>query len=151
MASVDTKRIRRIFFKRLYKRGIIKVVAVSKTVANSLYLLYGIEAELIYNGIDLSNFQYQKKENKSFEIIHIGRFVPVKNHSYLIEEFAKLASVKPKVKLNLIGDGPTKPKITKRVKKLGISKYVKFISSKNEIQNNLQKASVFELPSDYEG
>ncbi|NLD25779.1 MAG: glycosyltransferase [Acholeplasmataceae bacterium] len=151
MASIDTKFIRRLYLKRPYQKEIIKAVAVSKTVSDSIYMLYRVQPFLIPNGIDLNRYTSKKSGADNLKIIHIGRFVPVKNHSYLVKEFSKLVAVNRKVKLILIGDGPTKRRIVRLVKKAGIARNVRFISFTNEVDKYLREAGIFVLPSLYEG
>jgi glycosyltransferase involved in cell wall biosynthesis len=151
MAPIDTKIIRRLYLKKLYKKEIIKAVAVSKAVADSFYLLYATHPFLISNGIDLNRFSDQKTSSDKLKIIHVGRYVPVKNHAYLVREFAKLVAVNRKVKLILIGDGPMKRKIARLVKKSGIARNVRFISFTSEVDRYLREAGIFVLPSLYEG
>lgn len=151
LADADTKKLRRLIYRPLYKKGVILPVAVSKEVEASIIRLYGINGNVIPNGVNLEKFKYIPDDKQEFVILHVGRFIPLKNHKYLINEYAKFSKGKKNTRLILIGSGPLKKKIKKLVRKLEISKSVKFIDSTPKIERFMQEASVFVLPSKYEG
>lgn len=151
LADYDVKPFRRLFYRPLYKQGTILPVAVSKEVEDSFHALYGIHARTIPNGIDLERFRYIPEAKEDFQVLHVGRFVPLKNHRYLLQEFAKFSKVRKEAKLILIGSGPLKKKMKKFARKLEISKQVKFIDRTENVEKFMQEACVFVLPSLHEG
>jgi len=151
-ARIDTKFLRRILFKSLYENKKIKLVAVSETVKKSILELYnGTDISVVCNGINLSMFSITKHIGDEMNICHVGRFVPVKNHEYLIYEFEKLINDRPYVKLILVGDGPLKNKMINLVKKLNLCKNVIFVGYTNNVSYYLRQSKIFVLPSIYEG
>jgi glycosyltransferase involved in cell wall biosynthesis len=150
-ADVDLKRIRRIFFRPLLRNGSILPVVVSSEVGNSLKQIFGVKGYLIENGVDLERFKYLPEEKELFKIIHVGSFTPVKNHQFLIKEFARFAKERKNTRLILIGDGPLKKRITRMARKLEIAKQISFIKNTDKVEKYLQEACVFVLPSHYEG
>lgn len=117
----------------------------------SLLRLYGIQGRLIPNGVNLEKFRYLPQKKNSFQVLHVGRFVPLKNHRYLLKEFAKFANKKKDVKLILIGSGPLKKKMKRFARKLEIVKQVEFIDHAENVEEYMREACVFVLPSRYEG
>lgn len=153
IARIDCKFFRRIFFRKLYNKKVIKLVAVSDRVYQSLIKLYqDVDVELIYNGINLDNFQFKRKVlDDQINICHIGRFAKVKNHHYIITEFANLMKRYQSVFLYLVGDGKFKKRIKQLVARLDISERVKFCGYAQDVTTYLKKSHIFWLPSLYEG
>ena len=87
------------------------VVCISKYVKNHLLQL-GIDESklhLIYNGIFLDIFnKYNLDNNKKIIIGTIGRLDKQKGIDILLNAFKNIQRINPKVKLEIIGDGPLK-------------------------------------------
>lgn len=135
--------------------GVIPV-ALSPEVRKSVGEVYGLSENVIpaiYNGIDLSRCIPKEKYEKGakFTILHIGRFMEVKNHEILIRAFAKLASKYNDVRLQLIGEGKLFCKMKELVENLHIADKVEFVGSQPDVYTYLHNASIFCLPSKYEG
>ena len=83
------------------------------------------KVEIINNAVNLNRFKYdtdlrnkvrkELKINDEFVVGHIGRFVTVKNHEFIIEMFNEFQKNRPASKLLLIGDGEGMEKIKKLV------------------------------------
>lgn len=90
---------------------------------------------------------------QGFNIVYVGRLTRVKGVLTLIEAFAEIAKAIPEARLILVGDGPLRPDIEKRVRELGLENKVLitgFIPN-SQIPKILKGASVFVLPSYAEG
>lgn len=92
--------------------------------------------------------------NDVFRIVSVGRFVPLKGFDLAIRSFAifyKTLSpdLQHKLKLTLLGAGPSKALLHKIVRQEGIDSVVEFIEwmPKNEVKNVYGSASVFFFPS----
>lgn len=59
-------------------------------------------------------------------LIWVGRMVPVKNLNLLIDAIHVLIKDRPKIKLHLIGDGPSRGTLQSRVEEEGLSGSVRF-------------------------
>src|SRR5262249_13265829 len=57
----------------------------------------------------------------AFVIGHAGRFVPQKNHSFLLRIFAEVARREPAAILLLLGTGPLREAIAREARELGIA------------------------------
>ena len=119
------------------------------------------EVEVIYNGIDLEAYRYDKQlsvnmkksfgvENK-IVIGHIGRFNQQKNHDFLIDIFYEYHKTHSDAVLILIGKGELEKAIRSKVSRLGLDNDVKFFGVRDDIPKILQAMDVFVFPSLYEG
>lgn len=116
---------------------------------------------VINNGVALSKFKFDKAKRQqvreslgledSFVCGHVGRFVPVKNHTFLIDVFKNLLQKKADAKLLLIGNGDLKDEIKDRVNKMGLEDKILFLDGTNGIGALMQAMDVFLLPSKFEG
>ncbi len=117
--------------------------------------------EVIINGVDTVCFSAQKKnesirkelgiDNKDIVIGTVGRLVPVKNHSMLIEAFAIISRRYSNIKLVLVGDGPLKSELIKLSDSLEISSNVVFTGRRDDIPEILRCMDIFVLSSHSEG
>jgi len=90
---------------------------------------------------------------QGFNIIYVGRLYREKGILTLVEAFAEVVKAIPEAKLILVGDGPLRPHIEKRIRELNLENKVLitgFIPN-SRIPQTLEKASVFVLPSYAEG
>jgi glycosyltransferase involved in cell wall biosynthesis len=83
----------------------------------------------------------------------IGGLRPEKNVEILVKAFGELVKEKPtlKVKLVIIGDGPTKPILEKYVKEYNIDNYTLFLGYIPNAHKFLHIIDIFVLPSLSEG
>ena len=88
----------------------------------------------------------------AFVLGHVGRFVPEKNHGFLIEIAAEVCRRVPEAHLLLVGDGPLRPAMEEKLVALGLSKRVTFTGLRQDVPKLLQGAiDIFLFPSLYEG
>ena len=116
---------------------------------------------VVNNGIRLDRFGFnpQKREKMradlglqdAFVIGNVGRFVPVKNHEFLISVFEEIRKEKPYAKLLLCGDGELRESIEMLVAEKGLKDEVIFTGNVTNVEDYLQAMDVFLLPSKYEG
>lgn len=138
--------------------------ACSKSAAKWLYpskQYKNHNFKIIKNGVDLNQFCFNKKsrvlkrkeigiENK-FVIGHVGRFMPVKNHMFLIDIFENINKKIENTVLLLVGDGEIKKEVENKVEKLGLKDKVVFTGVRKDIPGLLNAMDVFVMPSIYEG
>lgn len=82
---------------------------------------------------------------------HVGRFLPQKNHKFLVEIFKQISKELPYVKLWLIGEGELQSEVAAWVEKEGLEDKVQFWGVTSHVQDYLQAMDVFLFPSLYEG
>lgn len=125
--------------------------------------MFGLEEYLIFNnGIDLEKFKYNQAsrqqirsglniKNDTIVIGLIAAFLPVKNHSFLIEIFSEIIKQKKNYKLVLIGIGPTQDKIKHKVKELNIEEKVLFLGKRTDVDKIYSALDIYLMPSISEG
>ena len=126
--------------------------------------LFGRNAEfwVMSNAIELHTFSFSPEkrsvirkelglEENDFLVLHIGRFAKQKNHSFLIEIFNELLSMRPNTYLLLAGDGPLVPAIKEQLNLLGIEQKAHFLGQRSDVDSLYSAADCFCLPSLYEG
>lgn len=120
------------------------------------------KVKIINNAINLAKFEFNENERlllrqqinidyNDFVIGHVGRFVYVKNHNFLIDVFDKFHKIHNNSKLFLIGDGPLKKDIEQKVISLGISDSVIFGGMRNNVSDLYSVMDLLLLPSFSEG
>lgn len=140
----------------MYQRCGVVPVALSSEVKKSIGEVYGLQESIIpvvYNGIDLSKCirKNDYEANGVFTIVHVGRFMKVKNHKTLIRAFAGFAEKKENVRLQLLGEGELLDEMKNYAEKLEVADKVEFLGLQSNVYPYLNKADVFCLPSEYEG
>lgn len=84
-------------------------------------------------------------------ILHIGGFMPEKNHKGLIRIFSELSKEIPNAKLLLVGEGKLKTEIEIFVKEMQLEKKVVFLGRRSDVQQIMSCCQVLVLPSLIEG
>ncbi|RHH41323.1 glycosyltransferase family 1 protein [Bacteroides ovatus] len=119
--------------------------------------------QVIRNAVDIDKFKFNKEIRKvirdnyhisddEFVIGHVGRFDIQKNHSFLIDVFAKLCqSSKSKIRLMLIGEGYLLEEITKKVQDCHLEDKVIFTGVRDDANLFYNAFDLFVLPSLFEG
>lgn len=112
---------------------------------------------LLKNAINLEEYFCKDEMNESLSnkerIVcgHIGRFVEVKNHRFLVDVFFEYHKLNPNSILLLIGTGELEDIIKEYVVKLRLEKTVFFLGNQKNVKKHLRKMDVFIFPSIYEG
>jgi glycosyltransferase involved in cell wall biosynthesis len=115
-----------------------------------------IPVHLHEQGLELAR-KLKKENNESGRpkiVLYVGRLVPHKSVSFLIEAFANLLtnSNLKNVELHIVGDGTEKFFLQKLVFELGIGNNVKFLGflPDNQLYQEYSDADLFVLPSRHE-
>ena len=138
-------KILRIIFYRFAKKIIINIPNIKK----NFFFTNSNKTIFIPNP---STFTFSKKRIKKEKIIlTIARLTHQKNIEILIKSFSKSIAFKKKWKLIIIGDGEEKKKLYELSKKLNVFKSIIFKKKIRKIDIWYKKASIFILPSRYEG
>ena len=135
------------------------VTAVSQSLKNDTYKLFGInqEIEVIPNFLNAENeavestpeLRREYAEDKERIIIHMSNFRPVKRIIDIIEVFARVQPSIPS-KLILLGDGPERSRAEQKCRELNISEHVTFVGNLKQPQELLSIGDLFILPSESE-
>lgn len=140
----------------------VRKYACSKLAGEWVFGKNAKDVQVIKNGIYQENFVVSKETRlavrDSFNIapnqlalVHIGRFIEVKNHKFLLDIFKNLKMILPEAILVLVGDGELQEEIFKEVEKLDLENSVIFAGTRSDISEILMGMDMFLLPSLYEG
>ena len=88
---------------------------------------------------------------RSDTVLFLARLVPQKGPDILIDAFAKFVKENPHWSLQIAGDGPMGSELKSQVRSLGIRDHVLFHGCVKDPTDLLTRASVFVLPSRFEG
>jgi colanic acid/amylovoran biosynthesis glycosyltransferase len=89
----------------------------------------------------------------SFRVLCVGRLVPFKGQSLLLEALAALREMGIEAEATLIGEGPARRTLERRAAELALGGAVKFVGAvgQDEIRSHYAAADAFCLPSFAEG
>lgn len=158
----DLKSIIRYYFRANLKPQVTHMFTCGEEAG---IWLYGKKQQdnviMMNNAIDAKLYQYNptveeemRKElglEGKFVIGHVGRFFPQKNHTFLIEIFAKVYQQNKNAVLLLVGGGELETEIKEKVEELNLTEAVKFLGVRSDIHRIMQAFDVFILPSLFEG
>lgn len=140
----------------LFQHFNVVPVALSEEIQRTIQEVYGLpdnRIPVVFNGIDLSRCivkeSYARKD--TFTVLHIGRFMDVKNHELLLRSFARFKGQHSDARLQLLGDGELKENMMQLVGQLNIADAVEFAGLQSNVYPWLHNADVFILPSKFEG
>lgn len=122
----------------------------------------GADFDVLHNAIELSRFAFDAGArartraelgiaDDQLVIGHVGRFMPQKNHGFLMEVFAEVAERREDAVLLLVGTGELEGPTRARAEELGVADRVKFLGQRDDAGRLYQAFDAFILPSLYEG
>ena len=157
-----------------WKKNVLK--AVLRTQANrypthrlacSRYAgewLFGKDADfgIMRNAVELDRFAFDPAAradaraelgiaDSTFMIGHVGRFMPQKNHAFLLEAFAGLVAIRPDSMLLLVGIGEGRAAVERSVREHGLQDKVRLLGQRDDVGRLYSAFDAFALPSLYEG
>lgn len=148
--------------KWLMKNYKMKLIALNNSMKEELNELFKVDDTLVLNnGIDISSFNnsIQFLEGRkslgisegAFVIGHVGRFVAIKNHSFLIDVFAEIEKKNKNAFLLMIGNGEKIQFVRNKLSKLGLENKYLILSERTDISDLMRMMDVFVFPSFSEG
>lgn len=118
-----------------------------KVIPNAINTMYFLpNQEFYYNFRQKLNIP-----NNALVLGHVGRFVGVKNHLFLLEIFEKLRRKYPNSYLVMVGSGELFSEIKEKITSLGLSDWVRLVGIQSNVHEWLQVFDVFVMPSILEG
>lgn len=156
IAQQEQAKAGKIVNKFMFKHCGVVPAALSEEVKKTVEEVYKLSAEkipVIFNGVDLSNCKVKEDYTKrdEFKIVHIGRFMDVKNHAMILKTFALFAKQHTDATLQLIGDGELRKDMEQLAQELGVENSVEFAGLQSNVYPWLHDADIFILPSKFEG
>lgn len=141
-----------------------KYLACSDVAADWAFNWTGVRNKVMEmrNGIDTGKFkfnpQYRTDARKELRIPedalvigHAGRFLEVKNHTFIIDVFSEVIKQRPNSYLLLAGVGPLFEKMKQKVNDLKLTDKVLFLGNRDDMPRLLSAMDIFLFPSLYEG
>lgn len=171
----------RILFLKLFRKKLKVIVSVRndpkveyKSILNKIImkLLYPLADGFVFQTEEAKEYFCKKIQNKSVVIpnplaekfvnvsinenkekiiMTVGRLEPQKNQKSLIEAFAKVSHKYTDYKLYIYGEGSLRNDLNELINELKISDKVFLLGNVNNIEEELNKAQIFVLPSRFEG
>jgi len=156
-AGIATKvrfRLQKFVFNKVDK--IVVPSYFLREVLTKYYHVNPVKISVIYNSIDLKDFERVARENlRGFKkrIVTVGRLVRHKRINRIIKVVKQLAEVFPDISLLIVGEGPERWSLEKLSEELRVTGQVKFYgrASHEETVKLLHEADLFLLNSIYEG
>lgn len=113
------------------------------------------KSAVIINGIELDAFLEKPATPMSasprVRFGAVGRMVPVKAHSILIEAFAQLSRKLPHAELRIVGGGPLENQLKEQARKAGLDSRIRIEGLNHRIAGVLRELDIFVLSSTSEG
>lgn len=144
---------------RLCNDGYIAVSDYVKDISIKNVKFRRDKIRVIYNSVDLSYITSESKIKElkaEFKItpgqktlLTIGRLVPAKGHSYLIEAMPEIKKKIPDIKLLIVGVGSDKERLIKRCDDLNLSDTVLFIGRRKDARDIISICDIFIFPTLY--
>ncbi|MDQ3455099.1 MAG: glycosyltransferase [Actinomycetota bacterium] len=127
------------------------VVTVSAFNVEHLRAEFGAAADavrLVYNGLDLDCFSYDRSEARSGTISAVGRLVEKKGFDVLIDACARLSAAGRTVNCEIAGTGPQMAALQARIDGHGLTGAVRLVGalSQDAVRDLLRGSSVFAAP-----
>lgn len=161
--SIIKRKLMNLLKNRLAKNANV-MFACSKIAAEYMFPVTAIKHQrvsIIPNGINADDYAYddsvrQEVRNElgigdRFAVGNVGRFMPQKNHMFIVEVFSELMKKIPNSVLLLVGQGNLEQQIHQNVLDKGIESNVFFLGQRSDANRIYQAMDVFFLPSLYEG
>lgn len=137
-----------------------KLISVSDPTTNSLINNYDVEKKKVITiplGIDFEHMkdQYSFKciSDRVYDLVFVGRFATIKRVSDIVEAVSILGKKGKNLEVALIGEGPQRGLIEKKIENLGVSKsfHIFGFVDENEKYCTMGNSKIFILPSEREG
>jgi glycosyltransferase involved in cell wall biosynthesis len=135
------------------------VACISDYARSQLMGLVGREhwdrLHVVHCGLDVSAFDLVERpaRERDPEILTVGRVVPVKGQSLLVEALAELRRRGVGARLAIVGEGDGLPELRAVAERLGVADRVELAGAvgQDDIRERYARADVFALPSFAEG
>lgn len=125
-------------------RSAERVLAVSEAVAAILRAGGVLRQTVVYDGVphDVPLFE----AHAARRLLAVGALVPHKDHATLLRAMTELD-----VPLDIAGDGPLRPRLQRRIRRLGLEDRVRLLGRVDDVPARLAAATALVHPSKEEG
>ncbi|MCM1044012.1 MAG: glycosyltransferase [Candidatus Gastranaerophilales bacterium] len=132
-----------------------KLICVSTALAKRIADQFGVRNSVVVpNIVDTEIFRYEEKKRSvdCFTFACVASLIPLKRIAFLVEVFADVVKMFPKIQLIIVGDGSEKKRIKRVIVEHGIDDKV-FLAGQQKreaIKHIFDKSDCFILPSSSE-
>jgi glycosyltransferase involved in cell wall biosynthesis len=148
--------------ERLTRRLVACHVCVSEAVADFSIREARLPPErvvVIPNGVNVDRFasatavpnEELNAPPQTRWMISVGRLHPQKGHRLLIEAVGPLLRERPDWRLMIVGDGPLRAELDQQINQSGCHEQIVLLGFRRDVPRLLKSASLFVLPSLWEG
>ena len=132
------------------------VFSISRSVATSLKMDFGIDSSIVYNGIQTDRFFMREKKQigKRIKIVQVSRLEhDKKGQDLLIESTAKLRDQGIDCEVSFIGDGDSRDYLKSLIINYKLNDRIFLLGAKSQeyLMSHLCDFDLFVQPSRYEG
>lgn len=138
---------------------------VSHTAKSSFVAKFAASGESIIvvpNGIDIDKYTYKESDrfnvrkkllinSEQTMILAIGRLVPEKNFSFLIDVAKVLLVTQKNICLIILGSGPDYIRLKSKIESQKLADHIKIVNAIDDVSPFLSAADIFVVTSKYEG
>jgi len=119
-----------------------------------------VSSAVVYNGTDTELFSPgvaatapPEKAPPEKEILIVGNLIRSKGHELVFRAIARLGTLFPRLRCQIIGEGPERARLEALASELGLGQRVRFVGrqSRAAVADAMRACSVFVLPSRNEG
>jgi sugar transferase (PEP-CTERM/EpsH1 system associated) len=133
-----------------------RFVAVSEDaarIARDAERVPAAKLSVIHNGIDVEQFSADRvpRPQSGGRAISVGRLDPIKDQGTLLRAVRLVVDRMPDFRLDMVGDGPSRPELEALRETLGLADHVLFHGYQEDVRPLLVAADVFLLSSISEG
>jgi colanic acid/amylovoran biosynthesis glycosyltransferase len=133
----------------------VDAVTIHSDYGSRRLVAIGCPAEKLHRlhvGVEPAQFSFRPRLRAPAEevrILTVARLVEIKGIRYAIEAFARLRAVRPRVRYEIVGDGPERPKLEELIRQAGLEGTVILHGAKDNVQvrDLMANAHLFVLPS----
>ncbi len=147
-----------LWLEKLAKKSCDRFITISEFTKKRMTNFLGIDEKRITvippSFIDFKKIEKIKSKKKECDFIYFGRLIWHKHVEVMIELSLRFKAKGFKIKSLIIGDGPEKFKLKRRVEKLKLDKEVEFLDfldNYSELIRKIKFAKVMVFPSEREG
>ena len=119
--------------------------SISRAIAAKL----PVPSVVVGNPYDDKTFRNTGDENRSLDLIFVGRLVSDKGADLLLRALAELHQSGRRARLTIVGDGPERPSLEKQAQNLALSSSITFIGEEkgSALADRLNRHRILVVPS----
>lgn len=143
----------RIEYEDLFKEADLLTVNTEYTKSILKQITSEKKVEILPVGLDTSDFYPVKRSGDSFQLLFVGRLIPLKAPDLILEIIRKLiVKGHTNIKLTMVGDGELRGNINEYIRQYKLEPYVllKGALSQEEVRDILNYTDVFVMPGIYD-